>query len=56
MKSMGGLRQLHHAQNGGPGGNQKKVGRHGADKVIQVCPLLICIAAVHLCQIGLAAC
>ncbi|KAA6419520.1 MAG: GTP-binding Obg [Trebouxia sp. A1-2] len=36
VKSMGGLRQLHRAQNGGPGGNQKKVGRHGADKVIQV--------------------
>ncbi len=48
VKSMGGLRQLHRAQNGGPGGNQKKVGRHGADKVIQVCSLLIFIAAVLL--------
>jgi len=40
-------RQLHRAQNGGPGGNQKKVGRHGADKVIQVCPLLIFIAVLR---------
>lgn len=34
---MGGLRQLQRAENGGPGGNQKKIGKHGADKVIQVC-------------------
>ena len=33
---MGGLRQLHRAKPGGPGGNQKKVGRHGADRIIQV--------------------
>ena len=36
VKSMGGLRQLQRAGNGGPGGNQKKIGNHGADKVIQV--------------------
>ena len=36
VKSMGGLRQLHRAQPGGQGGNQKQVGRHGTDKLIQV--------------------
>lgn len=36
VKSMGGLRQLQRAQPGGQGGSQKRVGRHGADRVIQV--------------------
>lgn len=40
VKSMGGLRQLQRAQPGGQGGSQKRVGRHGADRVIQAsaCP------------------
>ena len=33
---MGGLKQLQRAQPGGQGGNQKRVGRHGTDRVIQV--------------------
>ncbi|KAL3149982.1 hypothetical protein ABBQ38_013338, partial [Trebouxia sp. C0009 RCD-2024] len=36
VKSMGGVRQLQRAQPGGQGGNQKRVGRHGADRVVQV--------------------
>lgn len=42
VKSMGGLRQLQRAQPGGQGGSQKRVGRHGADRVIQAsaCPEL----------------
>ena len=32
---MGGLRQLQRAQPGGQGGSQKRVGRHGVDRVIQ---------------------
>lgn len=42
VKSMGGVRQLQRAQPGGQGGNQKRVGRHGADRVVQ--------ASVHTLQ------
>ena len=36
VKGLGGLRQLQKAQAGGPGGSQKRIGKHGTDKLMQV--------------------
>lgn len=36
VKSLGGLRQLQKAQPGGQGGSQKRTGKHGTDKIMQV--------------------
>ena len=39
VRSLGSLRQLQRAQNGGHGGAQKMVGRQGQPRILQV-PLL----------------
>ena len=56
VRSLGSLRQLQRAQNGGHGGAQKMVGRQGQSRILQV-PLLahhywFCTEAALKCEKG----
>ena len=50
---MGGLRQLQKAQAGGHGGPQKRIGKHGTDKVIQVGSIAASFSCCQTVVLGL---